>query len=150
MLKETLLSPASVNGLLEHLGTAPLSHSVRAADLLARPQLTLSLLCQHLPDFGAKVDVRCLPTLKEEATEEVEIKIKYQGYIDRELLAAEKMRRLEDIRIRPDYDYSALHQLSTEARQKLAAIQPTSIGQAARIPGVSPADINALLVLLGR
>jgi len=150
LLKETLLSPASVNSLLEHLGTAPLSHSVRAADLLARPQLTLSLLSQHLPDFGAKVDARCLPTLKEEATEEVEIKIKYQGYIDRELLAAEKMRRLEDIRIRPDYDYSALHQLSTEARQKLAAIQPTSIGQAARIPGVSPADINALLVLLGR
>jgi tRNA uridine 5-carboxymethylaminomethyl modification enzyme len=155
LLTDTVISAAVANPLLCRCGTSPLSHSTRAAELVARPQLSLSLIYDIMPTLAEATEriaqANGLSTaLTEEATEEVEIKIKYKGYIEREMQAADKTRRLENIRIRPDYDYSTLHQLSTEARQKLAAIQPTSIGQAARIPGVSPADINALLVLLGR
>ncbi len=155
LLAETVVSAAAANPVLERLGTSQLTHSARATELLARPQLQLPHLFSMAPTLAQATQQIAQANglnsaMAEEANEEAEIKIKYKGYIERELQSAEKTRRLENIRIRPDYDYSTLHQLSTEARQKLAAIQPTSIGQAARIPGVSPADINALLVLLGR
>lgn len=139
---------SDVNGLLEQLGTAPLSRGCKLMELLGRPQLTLQNLSPALPRLKELID--SLDERKDEITEEAEILIKYHGYIQREVEQADKMHRLEDIRIRGRFDYSSLQSISTEGRQKLTAHDPETLAQASRIPGVSPSDINVLLVLLGR
>ena len=137
-----------VNSLLEQLGTAPLTRGCKLIELLGRPQLTIDNLSPALPRLR-----EIIGTIQErsaEIIEEAEILIKYQGYIMREVEQAEKMHRLENIRIRGRFDYSTLQSISTEGRQKLLRHDPETLAQASRIPGVSPSDINVLLVLLGR
>ena len=137
-----------VNALLESLGTAPLTRGCKLMELLGRPQLTFENLSPALPRLQAFL--QNIQERREEIIEEAEIEIKYKGYIQRELEQAGKMHRLEDIRIRGRFDYSTLQSISTEGRQKLMKHDPETLGQASRIPGVSPSDINVLLVLLGR
>jgi tRNA uridine 5-carboxymethylaminomethyl modification enzyme len=117
-------------------------------ELMSRPQLTFDNLSPALPRLRQFLDN--IKDRKEEITEAAEIEIKYKGYIQREMEQAQKMHRLEDIRIRGRFDYSKLQSISTEGRQKLVAHDPETLAQASRIPGVSPSDINVLLVLLGR
>ena len=137
-----------VNGLLESLGTAPLARGCKLMELLGRPQLTFENLSPALPRLRQVLD--SVSERRNEITEEAEIAIKYKGYIQREVEQAEKMRRLEDIRIRGRFDYNTLQSISTEGRQKLIRHDPETLAQASRIPGVSPSDVNVLLVLLGR
>ena len=139
---------AVVNPTLEQLGTAPLRGSAKIADLMGRPQLNFQILSQLVPELKAALDAP--QNRKEEIAEAAEIRMKYKGYIEREKMVAEKMHRLEGIRIKGHFDYDSLQSLSTEARQKLNAINPETLAQASRIPGVSPSDINVLLVLMGR
>ncbi len=146
--EETSVKMKDVNGFLEQLGTAPLTRGCKLMELLGRPQLTLENLASALPSLRSFLDT--FHNNREEIREEAEIEIKYKGYIQRELEQAGKMHRLEDIRIRGRFDYSQLQSISTEGRQKLTAHDPETLGQASRIPGVSPSDINVLLVLLGR
>lgn len=113
-----------------------------------RPQLTIKQLSEGIAPLKAALDK--IPNRKEEITEAAEIQIKYKGYIDRETMIADKLKRLENIQIKGRFDYSTLQSLSTEARQKLTRIDPETIGQASRIPGISPSDINILLILMGR
>lgn len=138
-----------INEILSQLGTSPLTSSVRLVELLKRPQLNFSNLSQIIGKLRKRID-EIEPERRSEIVEAAEILIKYGGYIDRERELAEKARRLEYVKLPNNMDYSSLHALSTEARQKLTAIRPDTIGQASRIPGVSPADINILLVLLHR
>ena len=140
---------SEVNGLLESLGTAPLTRGCKLMELLGRPQLTFSNLSPTLPRLAAFLDT-IEDARRAEIIEEAEIEIKYKGYIQREVEQAQKMHRLEDIRIRGRFDYSTLQSISTEGRQKLVKHDPETLAQASRIPGVSPSDINVLLVLLGR
>ena len=140
---------SEVNGLLEQLGTAPLTRGCKLIELLGRPQLTFENLTPTLPRLAAFMDA-IEASRRAEIMEEAEIEIKYKGYITREVEQAEKMHRLEDIRIRGRFDYSTLQSISTEGRQKLVKHDPETLAQASRIPGVSPSDINVLLVLLGR
>ena len=140
---------SEVNGLLEQLGTAPLTRGCKLIELLGRPQLTFENLTPTLPRLAAFMDAIEAPR-RAEIMEEAEIEIKYKGYITREVEQAEKMHRLEDIHIRGRFDYSTLQSISTEGRQKLVKHDPETLAQASRIPGVSPSDINVLLVLLGR
>lgn len=142
------IKPAYINAGLEALGTTPLKQGVRLIDLVLRPQLDLEQLSQLVPALKREMD--SIKTRREEIVEAAEIKMKYQGYIDREKMIAEKIARLEHIRIRGKFKYSELHALSTEARQKLERIDPETIAQASRIPGISPSDINILLLLCGR
>ncbi len=142
------IKPAYINTGLEALGTTPLKQGVRLIDLVLRPQLDLEQLSQLVPALKREMD--SIKTRREEIVEAAEIKMKYQGYIDREKMIAEKIARLEHIRIRGKFKYSELHALSTEARQKLERIDPETIAQASRIPGISPSDINILLLLCGR
>lgn len=147
--KNFRIKPQEINSTLEMAGTAPLQGSCKLFDLVARPQLSLSLLADHLPalhDFIDSIDM----SEKEEAVESAEVEIKYSGYISRERELAEKMKRLENISIKGRFKYDELKEISTEGRQKLAAINPETLGQASRIPGVSPSDISVLLILLGR
>lgn len=137
-----------VNSLLEQLGTAALTRGCKLMELMSRPQLTFDNLSPALPRLRQFLDN--IKDRKEEITEAAEIEIKYKGYIQREMEQAQKMHRLEDIRIRGRFDYSKLQSISTEGRQKLTAHDPETLAQASRIPGVSPSDINVLLVLLGR
>ena len=137
-----------VNGALENLGTTPLREGCKLADLVSRPQLNFQTIGEIVPSL--KEAIAKLPNRNEEIAEAAEIKMKYKGYIDREKMVAEKMHRLEDIKIKGHFNYAELTQLSTEARQKLAAINPDTLAQASRIPGVSPSDINVLLILMGR
>ena len=137
-----------VNGLLEQLGTAPLTRGCKLMELLGRPQLSIDNLSPALPPLREMLDT--IEDRRAEIVEEAEIQIKYKGYIMREVEQAEKMHRLEDIRIRGRFDYSTLQSISTEGRQKLIKHDPETLAQASRIPGVSPSDINVLLVLLGR
>jgi len=146
--RETPVKPRDINAFLEQIGTTPLQFGCHIADLIARPQLTMRQLAEVLPEL--KTILQSCPNRKEEIQEAAEIRIKYAGYIERERIVAEKMHRLENIRIRGHFDYSQLQSLSTEARQKLTAINPETLAQASRIPGVSPSDINVLLVLMGR
>ena len=142
------IKAAEVNAALEAMGTTPLRAGCKAIDLIGRPQINLRKLSDLVP--GLK-DVLEAPTnRKEEIAEAAEVKMKYSGYIEREREIAKKMRRLEDIKIRGRFDYDSLQSLSTECRQKLNRINPETLAQASRIPGVSPSDINVLLVLLGR
>ena len=144
----TPVKPKEINSALEQIGTTPLQFGCKIADLIARPQITINELAKHIPALQEKI--AALPNRREEITESTEIKIKYQGYIEREKIVADKMIRLENIRIKGRFNYPELHELSTEARQKLQRIDPETLAQASRIPGISPSDINVLLVLLGR
>ncbi len=144
----TQVKPREVNDALERLGTTPLHSGCTVADLVARPQLSLATLADIIPGLRAVLDN---PTdRRDEIAEAAEIAIKYKGYIERERIVADKMRRLEDIRIRGHFDYASIHEISTEGRQKLQRIDPETLAQASRIPGVSPSDINVLLVLMHR
>ena len=137
-----------INPKLEALGTTPLRAGCKLIDLIARPHLNLTNLSEIIPDLKATLDAPA--NRKEEIMEAAEIKMKYKGYIERERLIADKMHRLEDIKIKGRFNYSKLHEISTEGRQKLERIDPETLAQASRIPGVSPSDINVMLVLLGR
>ena len=137
-----------INAKLEALGTTPLQFGVKLEELIARPQLNFQNLQELIPELKERIER--ITDRKEEIIEAAEIKMKYKGYIERERMVAEKTRRLENIRIPASFNFNDIQSLSTEARQKLTAIQPTSLAQASRIPGVSPSDINVLLVLMGR
>ena len=147
--RESTVRAAAINPTLEAHGMNPLSQGQRLHDLLLRPQLSIAMLAQSLPELqehlGALESER-----RDEIIEATEIAIKYRGYIERETLIADRVARLESVTLKGKFDYLQIHQISTEARQKLQAIDPETVGQAARIPGVSPSDINILLVLLGR
>lgn len=137
-----------INPKLEALGTTPLRAGCKLIDLIARPHLNLTNLSEIISDLKAALETPA--NRKEEIAEAAEIKMKYKGYIERERLIADKMHRLEDIKIKGRFNYSELHEISTEGRQKLERIDPETLAQASRIPGVSPSDINVMLVLLGR
>ena len=139
---------AKINPFLESVGTTPLAGGTRIFDLINRPQLSLASLSSEIKELKKLLD--SIPEEKEETMEAAEIEMKYHGYIARERALADKMQRLEDIRIANHFNYEKITQLSTEARQKLSAIKPETLAQASRIPGVSPSDISVLLVLLGR
>ena len=142
------IKPKVVNGALEAIGSTPLVYGCKLDDLVARPELNFQKLMDIIPEFREVIEQ--LPNRKEEIAEAAEIHIKYKGYIERERMVADKMHRLENIKIKGKFDYPNLSAISTEARQKLERIQPETLAQASRIPGVSPSDINAMLVLLGR
>lgn len=137
-----------INPKLEALGTTPLRAGCKLIDLIARPHLNLTNLSEIIQDLKTALEIPA--NRKEEIAEAAEIKMKYKGYIERERLIADKMHRLEDIKIKGRFNYSELHEISTEGRQKLERIDPETLAQASRIPGVSPSDINVMLVLLGR
>ena len=137
-----------INSALESTGTTPLRMGCKLIDLVARPQLDFPTLSNIIPELKEQLEKP--ENRNEEIAEATEIRIKYKGYIEREKIVADKMRRLEDIKIKDRFKYAGMNQLSTEARQKLEAINPETVAQASRIPGVSPSDINVLLVLLGR
>ena len=146
--KNAPVKPREVNAFLESIGTTPLREGCKIFDLIARPQINMANLSEISPQLKELLDAA--PNRKEEITEAAEIKMKYKGYIEREKMIADKMHRLEDIKIRGRFKYPEMLQLSTEARQKLEKIDPETLAQASRIPGVSPSDINVMLVLLGR
>lgn len=146
--KNAPVKPRDVNAFLESIGTTPLREGCKIFDLIARPQINMANLSEISSQLKELLDAA--PNRKEEITEAAEIKMKYKGYIEREKIIADKMHRLEDIKIRGRFKYSEMLQLSTEARQKLEKINPETLAQASRIPGVSPSDINVMLVLLGR
>ncbi len=143
------VKPQYINSGLERLGTAPLAHGCKLIDLLSRPQVTLENVADLVPAFREELD-KIPVSCKEEVAEAAEILIKYSGYIRREQIIADKISRLENIHIKGKFDYNSILSLSTEARQKLTRIDPDTIAQASRVPGISPSDINILLVLLGR
>ena len=140
-LRSASLKAADVNPMLESIGSAPVRQSVRAADILLRPGVDLALMSRLLPGIG---------NFSEEVRQAVEIRLKYAGYIERERQLAERMTRIDHITLGDKLDYSTIAALSTEARQKLAAMKPETVGRASRIPGVSPADVNVLLLMLGK
>lgn len=143
------VKPAYINNGLERLGTTPLTHGCKLVDVLLRPQISLTNLAELVPALQVELD-KVPASRKEEIVEAAEILMKYSGYIKREQIIADKINRLENIRIKGRFDYNSIQSLSTEARQKLTRIDPETIAQASRIPGISPNDINILLVLLGR
>ena len=147
--REYTVKTALINPLLEQQGMQPLTQGQRLHDLLLRPQLNMTLLAEALPDLKSQIDA-LEDARREEIVEATEIAIKYCGYIERETQIADRVARLDNVTLKGKFDYSQIHQISTEARQKLQAIDPETVGQASRIPGVSPSDINILLVLLGR
>ena len=142
------LKPEYINPGLEKLGSSPLKQGVKLKDVISRPQITIEQISEFIPTLKAELDK--VPNRKEEIIEATEIRIKYEGYIKREQLIADKINRLENIQIKDKFDYKQITSLSIEARQKLEKINPQTIAQASRIPGVSPNDISILLVLLGR
>ena len=146
--KNYAIKPKLVNSALEAIGSTPLVYGCKLEDLVARPELNFEKLYAIIPELKAMIDA--LPNRQEEIAEAAEIHMKYKGYIEREQMVAEKMHRLENIKIKGKFDYPNLTAISTEARQKLEKIQPETLAQASRIPGVSPSDINAMLILLGR
>lgn len=142
------IKPALINPFLETQGTSPLREGCKLVDLVNRPQLSFDSLRQAIPALQEAIDK--IPNRQEEIVEAAEIQIKYSGYITREQQIADKLTRLENIKIKGKFDYMSIKTISTEARQKLTRIDPETIGQASRISGISPSDINILLVLLGR
>ncbi|MDD4777017.1 MAG: tRNA uridine-5-carboxymethylaminomethyl(34) synthesis enzyme MnmG [Fermentimonas sp.] len=152
MIKEFVdkfsVKAARINPFLESIGTAPLKHGVKLVDLLTRPHIDLQLIAQEIDPLRDLLDT--ITDRKEEVIESANIKIKYSGYIKREQIMADKITRLEDISIKDKFNYNEIQSLSTEARHKLTRINPETIAQAGRIPGVSPNDISVLLILLGR
>ena len=146
--QEFAIKPRLINSGLEALGTTPLQFGCKLAELVNRPQLNLQNLSEIIPQLK---EVLNRPINRQaEIREAAEVRMKYKGYIERERMVADKMHRLENIKIRGHFNYEQLQGLSTEARQKLAKIQPETLAQASRIPGVSPSDINVMLVLMGR
>lgn len=145
---QTSVKPKDINSALEAIGTTPLRMGCKISDLIGRPQVSIKQLAEIIPELKEALDTS--QNRKKEIAEAAEIRIKYKGYIEREKIVADKMHRLEDIRIKGRFKYSELHEISTEGRQKLEHIDPDTLGQASRIPGVSPSDINVMLVLLGR
>lgn len=143
------LKPSLINEALESLGTTPLKQGVKLHDLILRPQLTIAMLAPHIDALARQIE-RIEPERREEIIEAAEIMLKYQGYIEREKMVADKIRRLEDLKIADRFNYSEIKALSTEARQKLEKIRPETVAQASRISGISPSDINILLLLMGR
>lgn len=146
--KQHPIKPQNINAFLERVGTTPLQRGCKLFDLINRPQISLQNLSDEIVEF--KDFLSQITTDAEETIEAAEIEMKYHGYIARERALADKMQRLENIKIRGHFNYDSITQLSTEARQKLTAIDPETLAQAGRIPGVSPSDISVLLVLLGR
>lgn len=146
--KQYPIKPNDINAFLEEVGTTPLQRGCKLFDLINRPQLSLLKLADVIAPFKEFLDV--ITSDAEETIEAAEIEMKYHGYIARERAMADKMQRLENIKIRGHFDYDSITQLSTEARQKLTSIDPETLAQASRIPGVSPSDISVLLVLMGR
>ncbi len=146
--KNTSVKPKDINSSLETLGTTPLREGTKIIDLISRPQITLYNLAEYIPEL--KEVINSPVNRKEETIEATEVRMKYRGYIEREKIIADKMHRLENIKIKGKFDYKGMQQLSTEARQKLNIINPDTLAQASRISGVSPSDINVMLVLLGR
>lgn len=144
----THVKPKDINSALESLGTTPLREGCKLIDLVARPQINLQNLSELVPEL--KQLIASLPNRNDETAEAAEIKMKYKGYIERERMVADKMHRLENIKIKGHFNYSEMEQISTEARQKLAKIDPETLAQASRIPGVSPSDINIMLILMNR
>jgi tRNA uridine 5-carboxymethylaminomethyl modification enzyme len=147
--KDFSVKPTLINDALAALGTTPLSQGCKLIDLIGRPQITLSNIAAHIAPFQQVLD-EVEEARKGEILEAAEVLMKYKGYIDRERMIADKIHRLESIRIKGKFDYNSLQSLSTEARQKLIKIDPETLAQASRIPGISPSDINVLLVLMGR
>ena len=146
--EKTSLKAKDINSALERIGTTPIQRSAKIIDLIARPQVSLNAIGSIVPELN---DILNAPkNRKEEIIEATEIQIKYRGYVERERIIAEKMHRLENIKIKDRFNYMEMNQLATEARQKLQSVNPETLAQASRIPGVSPSDINVLLVLLGR
>lgn len=147
------LKPLLINDALPQIGTTPLQHGCKLTELLGRPQVTIKNIMPNIQPFEAAVDRICSDCdqlRRDEILEATEVRIKYKGYIERERQMAEKMVRLENIRIKGRFDYMNMNQITIEARQKLTAIDPETLAQASRIPGVSPSDVNVLLVLMGR
>ena len=147
--RQTTVKANAINPLLQANGMQPLTQGQRLHDLLLRPQLNIAMIAQALPELRAQLDT-IEPARRDEIIEAAEVAVKYRGYIERETLIADRVARLDNVTLKGKFDYSQIHQISTEARQKLQAIDPDTVGQASRIPGVSPSDINILLVLLGR
>ena len=147
--RQTTIKANAINPLLEDHCMQPLTQGQRLHDLLLRPQLNISMIAQALPELREQLDA-IEPARRDEIIEAAEVAVKYRGYIERETLIADRVARLDNVTLKGKFDYSQIHQISTEARQKLQAIDPDTVGQASRIPGVSPSDINILLVLLGR
>lgn len=143
------LKPALINDALEALGTSPLKQGVKLVDLILRPQITIMSLVPYIDALRHEVE-KLEDDRRDEIIEAAEILIKYQGYIDREKLVADKIHRLEELCLPSTIDYASMKSLSTEARQKLEKIRPVTVAQASRIPGISPSDINVLLLLMGR
>lgn len=143
------LKPALINDALETLGTSPLKQGVKLVDLILRPQITIMSLVPYIDALRHEVE-KLEDDRRDEIIEAAEILIKYQGYIDREKHVADKIHRLEELRLPSTIDYASMKSLSTEARQKLEKIRPVTVAQASRIPGISPSDINVLLLLMGR
>ena len=148
MLRTTSVKAKDINAYLNQMGYGDLQQTCKLIDIVARPNVTILGLAEALPELKEKIET--LGARQEEIVESTEINIKYKGYIEREKLAADKLRRLDNIRLPKDFDYNSVQSLSTEARQKLIRIQPNTIGEASRIPGVSPNDVSVLLVLMGR
>ena len=148
MLRTTSVKAKDINVYLNQMGYGDLQQTCKLIDIVARPNVTILGLAEALPELKEKIVA--LGARQEEIVESTEINIKYKGYIEREKLAADKLRRLDNIRLPKDFDYNSVQSLSTEARQKLIRIQPNTIGEASRIPGVSPNDVSVLLVLMGR
>lgn len=146
--RTTNAKPSAINAYLESMGTTPLQHGAKISELINRPQISLNSIASQLPELRQMLDAPAED--KEEIIEAAEVEIKYNGYIVREHQEADKMQRLEAIRIKGHFNYEEITQLSTEARQKLKKINPDTLAQASRIPGVSPSDISVLLVLMGR
>ncbi len=144
----TSVHPKEINNALEAIDTTPLQFGCKIVDLIARPQLSIPTLSEIIPDLKMTLDA--ISDRKEEIIEAAEVMIKYKGYIEREKIVAEKMHRLENIKIKRHFHYTDISEISTEGRQKLERIDPDTLAEASRIPGVSPSDINVLLVLLGR
>jgi tRNA uridine 5-carboxymethylaminomethyl modification enzyme len=147
-IKNTSIKPNDINDYLVTRNSSELKHGCKLSDLVLRPQLGIADLAKAVPTLQAEID--SIQSKTEEIIEATEVLLKYEGYIIREKLIAEKLQRLENISIRGRIDYASVQSLSTEARQKLAKIDPETIGQASRIPGISPSDVNIILVLLGR
>ena len=148
LLRTTSVKAKDINAYLNQMGYGDLQQTCKLIDIVARPNVTIMGLAEALPELKEKIET--FGARQEEIVESTEINIKYKGYIEREKLAADKLRRLDNIRLPKDFDYNSVQSLSTEARQKLIRIQPNTIGEASRIPGVSPNDVSVLLVLMGR
>ena len=147
-LKETNVNPEEINGLLIENDTPEIGNKTRLAHILTRPQINIVEMIKHVEMLNSRWNMD--DAMTREIAEEAEILVKYEGYIDKEREVADKLKRLEDVKLNPDFDYNSLHSLTIEARQKLTKHRPQTLGQAARISGVSPADISVLAVFLGR